>query len=40
LFLELMLVWIALTNGIFGEGRALYRAVVDADLGRVSQFRA
>jgi hypothetical protein len=24
--------WIALTNGIVGEGRALYRAVVDADL--------
>jgi bifunctional non-homologous end joining protein LigD len=24
--------WIALTNGIIGEGRALYRAVVDADL--------
>jgi ATP-dependent DNA ligase len=26
--------WIALTNGIVGEGRALYRAVVEADLGR------
>jgi hypothetical protein len=24
--------WIALTNGIVGDGRALYRAVVDADL--------
>ena len=24
--------WIALTNGVVGEGRALYRAVVDADL--------
>jgi bifunctional non-homologous end joining protein LigD len=24
--------WIALTNGIVGEGRALYRAVVEADL--------
>jgi ATP-dependent DNA ligase len=24
--------WIALTNGIVGEGRALYQAVVDADL--------
>lgn len=24
--------WIALTNGVIGEGRALYRAVVDADL--------
>jgi bifunctional non-homologous end joining protein LigD len=24
--------WIALTNGIVGEGRALYRDVVDADL--------
>jgi ATP-dependent DNA ligase len=24
--------WIALTNGIVGEGRALFRAVVDADL--------
>jgi hypothetical protein len=24
--------WIALTNGIIGEGRAFYRAVVDADL--------
>lgn len=24
--------WIALTNGIVGEGRALYRAVVNADL--------
>jgi ATP-dependent DNA ligase len=24
--------WIAITNGIVGEGRALYRAVVDADL--------
>jgi hypothetical protein len=24
--------WIALTNGIVGEERALYRAVVDADL--------
>jgi len=26
--------WIALTNGIIGEGRARYRAVVDADFGR------
>jgi ATP-dependent DNA ligase len=24
--------WIALTNGVVGEGRSLYRAVVDADL--------
>jgi bifunctional non-homologous end joining protein LigD len=24
--------WIALTNGVIGEGRALYRAVVEADL--------
>jgi hypothetical protein len=24
--------WIALTNGVIGEGRALYRAVVNADL--------
>jgi hypothetical protein len=24
--------WIALTDGVVGEGRALYRAVVDADL--------
>jgi ATP-dependent DNA ligase len=24
--------WIALTNGVVGDGRALYRAVVDADL--------
>ena len=24
--------WIALTNGVVGEGRALYQAVVDADL--------
>jgi ATP-dependent DNA ligase len=24
--------WLALTNGVTGEGRALYRAVVDADL--------
>src|SRR5262249_19833459 len=24
--------WIALTNGVVGEGRPLYRAVVDADL--------
>jgi bifunctional non-homologous end joining protein LigD len=24
--------WIALTNGLVGDGRALYRAVVDADL--------
>jgi bifunctional non-homologous end joining protein LigD len=24
--------WIALTNGVGGEGRALFRAVVDADL--------
>jgi bifunctional non-homologous end joining protein LigD len=24
--------WIALTNGIVGDGRALYRAVVEADL--------
>jgi ATP-dependent DNA ligase len=24
--------WIALTNGVVGEGRALFRAVVDADL--------
>jgi ATP-dependent DNA ligase len=24
--------WIALTNGVIGDGRALYRAVVDADL--------
>jgi len=24
--------WIALTNGIVGEGRSLYRAIVDADL--------
>ena len=24
--------WIALTNRVIGEGRALYRAVVDADL--------
>ena len=24
--------WIALTNGVIGEGRALYQAVVDADL--------
>jgi hypothetical protein len=24
--------WIALTNGVFGNGRVLYRAVVDADL--------
>jgi ATP-dependent DNA ligase len=24
--------WIALTNGIVGDGRALYRAVADADL--------
>jgi ATP-dependent DNA ligase len=24
--------WIVLTNGLVGEGRALYRAVVDADL--------
>ena len=24
--------WIALTNGVVGEGRALYRSVVDADL--------
>jgi hypothetical protein len=23
--------WIVLTNGIVGEGRALFRAVVDAD---------
>jgi hypothetical protein len=27
--------WIALTNGVVGEGRALYRAVVDADLGGI-----
>ena len=26
--------WIALTKGVVGEGWALYRAVVDADLGR------
>ena len=24
--------WFALTNGVVGEGRALYRAVLDADL--------
>jgi ATP-dependent DNA ligase len=24
--------WLPLTNGIIGEGRALFRAVVDADL--------
>ena len=24
--------WLALTNGVIGEGRALYRAVVEADL--------
>jgi ATP-dependent DNA ligase len=24
--------WIALTNGVVGKGRALYQAVVDADL--------
>jgi len=24
--------WIALTSGVVGEGRALYQAVVDADL--------
>jgi len=24
--------WIALTNDVVGDGRALYRAVVDADL--------
>jgi hypothetical protein len=23
--------WIALTNGVVGEGRALYRVVVEAD---------